>query len=82
MFGFSLAKLLVLVLIVGGVWYGFRWLSQRDALAGKHARKATKAASRPKIPDAEDMVKCPVCGVYVSSGTGASCGREGCPYET
>ena len=82
MFGFSFLKLIVLAILVGAVWYGFRWLSQRDTIADKHDRKKARGASRAKIPEAEEMVKCAVCGVYVSAGTEASCGRKGCPYES
>ena len=39
MFGFSLPKLLVLALIIGVIWYGFKWATQID----RKRRRAVKA---------------------------------------
>ena len=60
------AKLLVLVIAVAAVWYGFKFFG----------RPRTTVAT-PRI---ESTVKCPRCGVYVPSVNAVPCGREACPY--
>ena len=83
MFGFSLPKLLVLALIIGVIWYGFKWATQLD----RSRRKAVKDEAKPKAPDAaapdgaEDMVKCSVCGTFVAARGARSCGLGDCPYS-
>lgn len=85
MFGlFSLPKLLFTVLVVGAVWYGFKWLARRQAVADSQARANPKhrggAKSRPdsnSAPDGggaiEDMVECPDCGAFVAKGSRHRC---------
>ena len=84
------AKLLVLILVIAAVWYGFKYLSRLDAKrkADKKLRErdsGTAARSRGAAPaatetDAEDMVQCPTCGAYVAARGTTSCGRADCPY--
>jgi uncharacterized protein len=75
MFGFSLAKLLVLAAIIAAVWYGFKIIGRRN--------QATPVA-RDDIDDgritAEETVECRACGTYVVSDGAVSCGRADCPY--
>jgi uncharacterized protein len=91
MFGFSLQKLLVLAVIVGAVWYGFKLVSrlqearELDQKAGRRKpSRVWRGARRGKSPDGdgatEDMVQCPVCKTYVAAKGTASCGRPDCPY--
>jgi uncharacterized protein len=90
MFGFSLQKLLVLVAIVGAVWYGFKLVSrlqearrlEEAARAGKQRRAARRGAEGAGAPaeGAEDMVQCPVCRIFVAAQAAANCGRPDCPY--
>jgi hypothetical protein len=80
MFGLlSLPKLILTVAIVMGVWYGFKWLNQRQAqikwAAKNKRRKPKKAAySQPDEPDIEEMMPCPNCGAYVAKGSNHRCG--------
>ena len=80
MFGLlSLPKLILTVAIVMGVWYGFKWLSQRQAqikwAAKNKRRKPKKAAySQPDEPDIEEMMPCTNCGAYVAKGSNHRCG--------
>ncbi|MBL26738.1 MAG: hypothetical protein CMM50_04195 [Rhodospirillaceae bacterium] len=85
MLGFSFGKLLVLAAIILVVWYGFKMVGRLD----RQRRDEVKAASRDTVrkprksaePAAEDMIKCRVCGTYVSAGPDTrSCGRSDCPY--
>ncbi len=88
MFGFSLTKLLFTIAAVLLVWHGFRWVGRlqerRDATAKEalHAKLRRAAARRPAAAamKAEEMVKCPACGDYVSARAAVRCGREDCPY--
>ena len=65
-------KLLVLLLIVGGVWYGFKAIARRN--------KAKQMAAHRKAQESvEDMTPCAVCGTFVTRDQ-ADCGSDGCPY--
>ena len=75
MFGFSLAKLLVLAAIIAAVWYGFKIIGRRNQ-SSKVARDESEAG---RI-SAEDTVKCTHCGTYVVPASTGSCGRADCPY--
>jgi uncharacterized protein len=89
---FSFSKLLLLALVIGAVWYGWRWFQRVDAVRREQLRR--QAAPQPtaasprrdaqpepvrSVP-AEDMEKCPECGAYVAPRSAVSCGRTGCPY--
>jgi hypothetical protein len=92
MFGFSLTKLLFTVAAVLAVWYGFKWVgrmqTQRDANAKAALHAKRRRASAPHAPppgpaaamEAEEMIKCPACGDYVSASAAVHCGRKDCPY--
>lgn len=86
MFGFGLQKLIVLALIIGAVWYGFKFYSRLDGARGKVEKAARKAADRvagePAAPEpaAQDMERCETCGDFVTVGGATACGREACPY--
>jgi len=81
MLGFSLNKLLVLLLIVAAVWYGFKVLArrgkpvERDREAGRLGRRADEAGET-----VHDMETCSVCGTFVPIEAARACGRDGCPY--
>lgn len=85
MFGLSLPKLLVLAIVLGAVWYGFKYLQARDRALARAAADAAVARERATRPPqrsasvAADLVKCPACGTYVAPDARA-CGRAGCPY--
>ena len=88
MFGFGLQKLLLLALLVGAVWYGFKYVGRFDAARKRVAKAARKAAQRAAVetaepepePEAQDMERCATCGDYVAVTVASSCGREACPY--
>ena len=85
MLGFSLGKLLVLIAIILVVWYGFKMIGrldrQRREEVGRSSRGPMRKARKSAEPAAEDMIKCRVCGTYVSAGPDTrSCGRRDCPY--
>ncbi len=71
MFGlFSLPKILFTVLVVCGVWYGFKWLARRQSVVDSESRANLndRAGAKPKTDGGdtvEDMVECPDCGAFV-----------------
>ncbi len=71
----NLFKILLLLLAVGAVWYGYRrWFPPP-------ARAADPVKDKPKPQVlAEDMKPCAVCGAYVAVGSARHCGRADCPY--
>lgn len=76
MLGFGLGKIILLVLIVLGVWYGFKLFTRLE-----QNRKRQLSESRAKQPEnSGQMEKCKVCGTYVIASGAANCGKEGCPY--
>lgn len=86
MFGFGLQKILLLAVIIGAVWYGFKFFSRLDASKDRLAKAARKVADRvagggaPADAAARDMERCETCGDFVAAGTATPCGREACPY--
>jgi len=80
MFGlFNLPKLLLLAAIIFAVWYGFKWLNNRQAQVSrskpaKPFRPNARPAADPVEPDIEEMIPCPDCGVYVAKGSKHRCG--------
>ena len=79
---FSLSKILVLLAILGLVWFGFQVAGELDKRRQARAEARRKASGgaleRPKQP-AEDLRTCPTCGTYVPSAPSA-CDRDDCPY--
>ena len=76
MFGIGLGKLLLLVLAVAAVWYGFKLVGRLD-----RKRKAKPAGNKKQDTGSiGKMDQCPVCGTYVVADRAANCGRQGCPY--
>lgn len=94
MFGFGLQKLLVLALLIGAVWYGFKYFSRFDETRKKVEKAARKAAQKATgqapgtaaepAPEAEtvaqDMERCETCGDFVAVEGVTDCGRDACPY--
>jgi len=86
MFGFpSLNKLLVLIVIVMAVWYGFKFIGELDrlrkqALRQQRGQGKARGARAEGALQAEDMVKCRICGTYMPSTGATSCGKPNCPY--
>ena len=83
MFGFSLSKLLFTVLVIGAVWYGFKWigrLQNRSGAGGRVGKAGAPPSEAPQPLEAQDMVPCPMCGDYVAAGGDVACPRADCPY--
>ena len=80
MFGFSFNKLLLTTVIILAIWYGFKWVGRLDRARKKKALKDKGGEPEIRSEEAESLVKCAVCGTYVTSGGAESCGREDCPY--
>ena len=89
----SLSKILLLALVIGVVWFGWRWINRVQAIG--RARTAPRRSDGRRDPaagpspreakphaaaEAEDMEKCPECGAYVAPRSAVSCGRPACPY--
>lgn len=85
MFGFSFAKLIVLVGVILLVWYGFKFVGRLQALheAAERRRaqdgRGDRAHSSARGGQIEELVKCGVCGSYVPAQGAAACGRADCP---
>ena len=76
MFGFSLPKIVVLMVIIALVWYGFKVFSRGRKLENPRGDDEV-TVSTPDQP--VDMEACSVCGDYVAKGS-TSCGTEDCPF--
>ncbi len=80
-------KILLLALVIGAVWFGWRWYNRVGAVGRErlHEREREQkrqtggTAQSPRV-GAEDMEKCPECGAYVAPRSAVSCGRPSCPY--
>jgi hypothetical protein len=82
MLGFSLGKIIVLVLIVAAIWYGFKYIAGRNRAVGQgknrgNLRQAGDDASRNTV---HEMETCALCGTFVPVAVAKACGRDGCPY--
>ena len=76
MFGFGIGKLILLVLVILAVWYGFKLIGRLD-----QNRKRQLSENRSKAPDESgQMEQCKVCKTYVVASGAVNCGKEGCPY--
>ena len=76
MLGFSLPKLVVLVLIIAAIWYGFKMFGS-GRLTSK--LKGRGQNNQEGTPEAVDMIQCSVCNDYFVASKGTTvCGKEGC----
>lgn len=86
----SFSKILLLVVVIGAVWFGWRWFArmtadgrlQGRAPQGRQRRQPAdrKPSGAARSSEAEDMEKCGDCGAYVAPRAASACGRAGCPY--
>jgi hypothetical protein len=77
-----LYKLLLLLLVIAVVWFGFRYIGRVEAIR-QALRKELARRQRPqKAPrvEAEDLVSCSACGAYVAARDAGHCGRADCPW--
>jgi cbb3-type cytochrome oxidase subunit 3 len=72
-------KIIFTILVVTVVWFAFRTFTR---MADQREKRAKMDANRanPASDGVEDMVKCSLCGSYVTRGA-QSCGKEGCPFR-
>jgi len=76
MFGFSLPKVLIFLLIVAAIWYGWKLYKRRDQIKREiESRLGLDAASRAKEGAVQDLKSCRVCGAFVAH----ACERKDCP---
>ena len=80
MLGLSLGKFLLLAALVGFAWYIFKTWSRGAVKPGDPPRPAPKAPAARSV-EAEDMVRCTVCGTYVPAKSARACSRNDCPLE-
>ena len=78
MFGLSFSEVLVIAILAAAVWYAVR-RARRAAAAGK--RSGAGSGPGGGSPGVEDMVKCPVCDLYVPASAPTACDRSDCPYR-
>jgi Na+/H+ antiporter NhaD/arsenite permease-like protein len=81
MFTPSLSKLLVIVLVVGVVW----WLYRRSQIKRREQAELdrnprTRAKTNKPAKSIEDMKQCRICNAYVPAVGASRCGRENCPF--
>lgn len=69
-------KIALTLALIAIVWYGFRFVSRVNEVR----RKQSSAGPGKQDGMVQDMVKCPVCGVWQAGRGTASCGRGECPY--
>ena len=76
MFGVSLSKILLIILIIVVIWKGFglvsRLASERQAAVKRSAGRATRT-SRADRADTVELRQCPRCGAYVDPREGCRC---------
>ena len=65
-------KLIVLLLIVGASWCGFK-------IVGRNVAKKHAEDPRKENQGSEDIKACEICGIFVTASP-SKCGRESCPY--
>ena len=74
-------KILVLVLVVGVIWW---WHRRNQIKAREQAEldRNTRAGTTKKqaVKPVEDMAQCRVCGAYVAAKGAGRCGRADCPF--
>lgn len=70
----ALPKLVLIVLATVVAWYALRWLNRPPPAM---QRRAARPGRQPRI-EAEDLVACGVCGIYVASNA-RGCGKPRCP---
>lgn len=76
MLGFGLGKLLVLVAVVVGVWYGFKLVNRLE----RERKRRVREQRKQDTGSVGKMEKCPVCDTYVVASDAENCGRAECPY--
>ena len=76
----TLPKLLLLVAIIGAVWWWHRRNQIRAREQAELDRGARGGTKNKPVKPVEDMAQCKVCGAYVPAKGATRCGRDNCPY--
>jgi hypothetical protein len=78
-----LYKLLLLLLVIAAVWFGFRYVGRVEAVRQALREQLARRQQPQKAPrvEAEDLAGCSVCGAYVAARGASHCGRADCPWE-
>ena len=87
MFGLSLAKILLTILVIIAVWAGWRVFTRYQALKAARERAGEMPKRNGRAPagaqarvEAEDMVECRTCGAFIAASRRVTCGRKDCPF--
>ena len=77
----SLPKLLLIVLVIGAVW----WLYRRSQVKRRQQDEfdcspRTRAKANKPAKPIEDMKQCRICNAYVPAVGASRCGRGNCPF--
>lgn len=70
MFGLSLSKLALLLLVGAALWFGYRLYNRGKSTREKAARFGAPEDTRP----------CGTCGSFVAASLARPCGRPNCPF--
>ena len=79
---FSVSKILVLIVIIAVVWYGFKIIARRNRNMGSRQPRGHIGSGRQEASGkaTQDMESCAVCGTFVPNASAKGCGRDACPY--
>lgn len=71
MLGFSIPKILLLILIILIVWYGFKIFEKRTAMKKSRTSDigSEDKSSKYRDEDIQDLEKCPKCNNYFIPGS-------------
>jgi hypothetical protein len=77
-------RFLLLGLVLAGVWYLYRMVTQQGAGTAAPAEAANdagpeQAAAAQAEEEAEDLAECPICRAYLPVTAHEGCGRPDCP---
>ena len=77
-----IAKILLVVIVTGVAWYGFRWwrrmIDGDQRVGGAPARPKTPRWTKEPTEAIDDMAACTTCGAFVAPSAGR-CARHDCP---
>lgn len=75
-FGLSLGKILVVILIIVAVWKGFALVNRLANERRGSVRKRPTGGVRSQRPGTIELRECPRCGAYVDPREGCRCGNR------
>ncbi|WP_439579374.1 hypothetical protein [Elioraea sp.] len=79
-------RLVLLGLVLAGVWYLYRMVTQQGAAAAAPTASPpandagpAEAAAESAEDQAEELAECPICRAYLPVSAHEGCGRPDCP---